>query len=299
MKRYRILTALIGLSHACPAHDHFEAGVIDSNGNGEADQGEALAWFGPNPELRTFHLLARPADQPGQSQGGTYSLNEKPRTLFPFDTFSLVVQSDGTYAEPGDHHPHTGALIVVEFVSVRGPSGAVFGFWEEYAAEPTLAFAANQPTQNERFVISEGFDDAAEDPGGHIHGRAWTASKAGEYLVGMRLVDISTNAPDGQSWHAPSRVYQFRFVAGPEFRPVLKHHGTSVSLTWPSRMGIWDEANQAGIQFRIERMKQAPETGWETIGTVQGSTADTIQFTDTAPHPASGIYRLAHEWATP
>jgi hypothetical protein len=299
MKPYFATLLLAYLTCNASAHDHFEAGVIDANGNSQPDQGEALALYGPDPEARIFHLLARPMGQPGQNQGGYYSLSEKPRTLFPFDAFSLIVQSDGQYDIAGENHPHTGALIAVEIVSVSGPSGGVFGFWDEGASEPSYSFSANQPTQNERFILSEGGDASGEDPLGHIHGRAWTATKAGEYLVGLRLVDISTNAPNGQPWHAPSRVYQFRFAAGPEFRPAVQHLGTTVSLTWPSRMGVWDEVNQPGIQFRIERMKQAPATGWETIGTVQGTTADTVQFTDSTPHPSSGIYRLAYQWAMP
>lgn len=278
------------------AHEHFAAGIVDENQNGEPDAGEPLQFVGADATGRVFHLLARPV---GQRCGGHYMLDESPRTLFLADSFTIIAQSDGQYELAGSHHAHTGAWIWVEIVSVSGPAGSTFGFWEENSQVVTHAFAANQPTGNPAFVISEGVDDAGEDPQGHIHGRAWTADMPGDYQVGLRLLDLSTSGPGGGPWHPPSQVYVYHFQAGPDFNPVI-HGGpaSSVTLTWPSQMGIWQDY-QTGVVFSVQRASGLATGDWQTIGTVTGTTAETAVFTDPSPPPGKAFYRLAFDWAKP
>lgn len=293
----RLFAFLLGLSAAAHAHQHFAAGIIDSNENGMADAGESLCFAEGNPEATVFHLLARPV---GQRCGGHYMLSEAARTLFPADSFSIIALSDGQYETAAPNHAATGSWIWAEIVSVSGPSGAIFGFWEENSNAITRALPANQATGSPRFVISEGGDNAGEDPLGHIHGRAWTANAPGDYIVGIRLLDLSTSGPGGGPWHQPSRIYQFRFSAGPSFQPELKRNASgSVTLTWQSRMGIWQEGGQAGISFRIMRSTSLAADDWQHIGTVNGSTADTVTFTDSNAPPALAFYRLGYTWKKP
>lgn len=312
------------------AHDHYSAGFQDANANNLPDAGEALRLFSPASESfkdangstppasagplrlynaageeKLFHLLARPVGfRPVQRCGGYYMLDDRPRTLFPLDAFSLIAQSDGQYASAGAQHAHTGAYIWMEIVSVSGPPGASFGLWEENHSfsndTPTISFAANQPTGNYQFPLSEGFDDAGEDPLGHIHGRSWTADKPGDYLVSFRLVDRSTSGPNGGPWHAPSPVHVFRFRAGPSFQPTgTLISGTGYVLTWPSQLGIWtqDSPPQTGIVFSIERSTALAPTSWQNIGNVTGTTSDTATFTDTAPPAGKAFYRLKYSWS--
>jgi hypothetical protein len=278
------------------AHDHFAAGIVDTNPNGQPDAGEPLQFVGADGTDRAFHLMARPV---GQRCGGHYMLDESPRTLFPTDSFSLIALSDGQYEIEGLHHAHTGAWIWVEIVSVSGPAGATFGFWEENSQVVTHALAANQPTGNPRFVISEGIDAEGEDPQGHIHGRAWTADKPGDYQVGLRLVDLSTTGPDGGPWHAPSQVYIYHFKAGPDFQPAVQGGpASSFTLTWSSQMGIWQDY-QTGVVFTVQRSATPAGNDWQTLATVTGTTADTLIFTDPAPPSGKAFYRLAFDWAAP
>jgi hypothetical protein len=277
------------------AHDHFAVGITDSNTNGLPDVDEALRFADGDPETKVFRLLARPV---GQRGGGYYMLDEAPRTLFPVDAFSITVQSDGQYDLTGAHHPATGSWIWAEIVSVNGPAGSRFCFWETGANTPTLTLNANQAVTEASFVLSEGIDDPGEDPAGHIHGRAWTADKAGDYVVGIRLTDRSTNGPGGGPWHTPSRTYHFRFTAGPSFQPTILHSPSSVTLTWPSRMGIWTGGGQTGVVFQVQRSAR-PDTGWQPVGAVTGTIADTVSFTDSAPLAGPVFYRLAYDWAAP
>ena len=180
--------ALAALTLHAAAHDHYAAGIVDTNNNQLPDAGEPLQFVGPNGTSKVFHLCPRPVGyRPTQRCGGYYMLDERPRTLFPVDSFSFTALSDGQYEIAGANHAHTGAYIWVEIVSVKGPDGGEFGFWDENRSvsfdTPTVSFPVNQPTGNFAFVLSEGFDDPFEDPLGHIHGRSWTATKPGDYYV--------------------------------------------------------------------------------------------------------------------
>lgn len=283
------------------AHDHFGAGVVDTNANGQPDAGEPLAILGTDPSTRVFRLLPRPVGfRPAQRCGGHYMLDETVRTLFPNDAFSFTVLSDGQEETAVTGHPHTGAFIWLEITAVTGPAGAHFGFWEAgrsaTADTPTVSFATHQPTGGFAFVLSTGTDAEDQDPFGHVHGRAWTADKPGDYQVSLRLVDRSTTGPGGGPWHAPGKEFTLHFKAGPDFQPSIhKVAGTGCILTWPSQMGIW-EPSQTGIVFKILRTTD-PAQGWEPIGSVTGTSAATATFTDPSPPPGKAFYRLAYDWA--
>lgn len=292
---------LLGASLAS-AHDHFAAGVDDLNSNGQPDPGEPLKLHGPAFSNKVFHLLPRPAGQrPAIKCGGHYALDEGARTLFPNDGFSFTALSDGQVEAEEENHAHTGAWIWMEILSVDGPAGAAFGFWEAgrstVADTPTRSFITGAPTGAFRFILSGGIDSADEDPQGHIHGRAWTADKPGIYQITMRLVDRSTSGPGGGPWHAPGAPFVFRFEAGPDFQPSLSRSSGTSTLTWPSRMGIW-EPFQTGILFRVLRSTD-PAAGWTSIGQVTGTTAATISFTDPSPPAGRAFYRLSYDWAEP
>jgi hypothetical protein len=276
-------------------HDlHFTVGAAHAPGADEPEPGEPLAFVDLAPLGRTFHLLARPV---GQRCGGYYSLDESVRSLHKLDAFAINVQSNGTYEIAGSKHPHTGSWIWAEIVSVSGPDGATFGFWEENSNVVTHSMVTNQPTGNPRFVLSEGIDDVMEDPQGHIHGRAWTADKAGDYQIGIRLIDLSTTAAGGGPWHAPSQVYVFHFSTGPAFQPVIaRNPAGAVTLTWPSEMGIDQEGGQSGVVFTVLRSPNLSEGTWESVGTVTGTIADTVSFVDPSPPPGAMFYRLTYPW---
>lgn len=333
-----------GLALLCPqltavAHDHYAAGVQDTNGNGQPDAGEPLAFApagsaagdfttGGDGTGKTYHLCPRPFGyRPTQRCGGYYVLDENARTLFPADSFSFIVLSDGSYTgvvDPG--HAHGGAWLWMEIVSVTGPEGGQFGFWDadtsRYNDTPTVTFFANQPIStrtptdlpsptpiyypfttypSNRFILSEGYNAAGEDPAGHIHERSWTATKPGDYYVGMRLIDLSTNGPStGGRWHSPSQIYTYHFQAGPSFKPTVQWGaGNKMTMTWPSLMGTNNGLSQPGIAFQIERATSLSPANWTVIGTVTGTTAATATFTDNNPPAGQAYYRRKFTWSVP
>lgn len=307
MKATVILTVSLALAVLpAAAHDHFAAAITDTNGNHLPDAGEPLrlTWSDPvHPEARIYHLLPRPAGV-NQNCGGYYMLQDVyVRTLFPLDEFSFSALSDGQTESDEIDHAHTGSEIWIEITAVTGPAGGSFGFWEAGTAgsgTPTASFPANAPTGNFAFQISEpipGIDPADQDPFGHVHSRAWTADKPGDYAVSFRFVDRSTTHQGGP-WHPPSAVFTLHFQAGPDFQPVGKRvAGTGYVLTWPSLMGIRNPS-QTGIVFKVLRSTSLADDDWKPIGSVTGTTAATVSFTDTAPPPGKAFYRLSYDWST-
>lgn len=285
------------------AHEHYAAGIVDANNNGQADAGEALQFVGENGTGKIFHLLPRPAGQrPAVRCGGFYVLDEQPRTLFPTDAFSFIALSDGQYEIASPRHAHTGAYVWLEITALSGPARGHLGFWNEndsfFFDAPSVSFATGQPTGNYRLVLSEGIDEASEDPFGHIHGRSWTADKAGDYYLSVRLVDLSTTGLGGGPWHAPSQTYVYHFKAGPDFQPTGQFQANSYVLTWPSQMGI-NSGTQTGIVFQVERSTTLAANSWQNVGSVTGTIANTAVFTDPSPPAGRAFYRLKYAWGPP
>ena len=330
MKTIAVLTLLTAFSTlSSPAHQHRAVGVSDTNANGAADAGEPLRIIGPNGSgiihyLRPRGLAAGPRPEgyhPELRGGGYYYLDERPRRIYDaqgnaaFDNlgqpivadegFSLIALSaDPDFPEAG--HAHPGALVSCEILAVTGPAGGNFGFWDAarsyYFDSPTFSFPVNQPTGNPRFIISEGPDVGEGDPYGHIHDRAWSADKPGDYFVTLRFVDVSTNRPGGAPWHAPSESYVYHFKAGPEFIAAGRMvASTGFVVTWPSQMGISDNAYppETGMVFRVLRSTSLAPDSWMPVGEVTGTATTTVSFTDPSPPPARAFYKLAYDWSAP
>jgi len=115
-------------------------------------------------------------------------------------------------------HAALGSRLAVQMVSVEGPPGGSFAFWEGdgESALGAIAFSAPVGTTNgtNYLIISENNGESGADPYGHIHGRVFTASAPGTYVVGFRVIDISTNGFIGGPIHSPSDVLPVRFQAG-------------------------------------------------------------------------------------
>ncbi|TAG32926.1 MAG: hypothetical protein EAZ36_01550 [Verrucomicrobia bacterium] len=84
------------------------------------------------------------------------------------------------------HEDPDGSTPSIQLLSVAGPMGAVFAFWEVGAQAPTwsrpvgwMATATDHPALH------------TDDQGGfgHIHGRVFTVTQAGSYSVVFRVVD--------------------------------------------------------------------------------------------------------------
>jgi hypothetical protein len=136
-----------------------------------------------------------------------------------------ALAATAAYAGPVPNAPALGSQIYAQLVSVDGPPGGVFGFWDAGATNPTIAVLTGTTSTNV-WLLSENDDSPSSDPYGHIHGRRFTATLPGVYTVGFRALDWSTNGVGGGPIHKPSGVLRIYFQAGVNIKriePDLDH----------------------------------------------------------------------------
>lgn len=93
-----------------------------------------------------------------------------------------------------------GSYIGCKILSVTGPAGGVFAFWESAAGWPTYQFPVGGVFDPAKSMIEVGnIESGAGTPGGDTFGsmahRRFSVNKAGEYLVTFQLYDLSKNHP--------------------------------------------------------------------------------------------------------
>jgi hypothetical protein len=116
-----------------------------------------------------------------------------------------------------------GSFLTAEIVSVTGPAGGQFAFWEGEdlggGASPLFSILTGGTGLSYRFALSDaslGAGAAGQDPFGHIHGRRFTTTTEGLYTVGFRVLDTSVNGAGGGAIHLPSEVLYMNFQTVPE-----------------------------------------------------------------------------------
>lgn len=270
---------LVVLLHSAHGqHTHIGAGAASQT------PGTPLQFSSGYTAGATYHLLAKPV---GQRYGGFYSLDEQPRPVGSLgwsDYFTFIALSDGQSEEDGPFHAATGSELHMEIVSVTGPAGAHFGFWDENWSHgnvtPTKPFATGQPTgSNNTFILSEPIGDG--DPFGHRHNRGWTADVPGAYVVGFRIFDAN-------AIHTPSPIYSFNFQA------------FAVVSTWTlNGSGSWSTslaANwSAGVPFgNGSRATFGPAATSPATVSVSGGplTVGSITFHNTSSYTVSGPHSI-------
>ena len=132
-----------------------------------------------------------------------------------------ALHSTNAFGEIEEDSPAPGSFIVAEIVSVKGPSGGTFGFWDvDSTTAPTHSIPAGTTNGAFRFDLSSadlGAGQPGGDPFGHIHGRRFTATKPGLYTVGFRALDTSRNGSANGPIHTSSTVLHVYFQAGVKF----------------------------------------------------------------------------------
>lgn len=127
---------------------------------------------------------------------------------------TLTVQAaTSAYSGPEADPPALGSLVRATILSIQGPPGGTFGFWESNAVSPTLSIPAGQ-TNGVPFIVSQTSGLPGADPFGHIHGRRFTATRPGIYTATFQAHDSSTNGVGGGPIHAYSPTLEVVFQAG-------------------------------------------------------------------------------------
>ncbi len=158
---------------------------------------------------------------------------------------------------PVANAPAPGSFIVAEIVSVSGPEGGAFQFWETNSADgvPGLSVPTGTTAGTARFDLSDktrGAGTAGGDPFGHIHNRRMGLSKAGRYTVGFRAVDISTNGQNGGPIHRPSEVLLITFEGLTSIAQFAKS-GDIMNLTFKA---------EPDTRYEVEYSDDLSATSW-------------------------------------
>lgn len=196
-----LLLSWSGVCHGA-THQHLNAGARGSTA------GAALYFVnGDRFAASSGYVVALEKAGPGTHAGfyrGSITLTSLAGTL--------------DYGGPTFDHPAFGAHVEVVVEEVDGPVGGRLGFWEsggeDEGTELTFDVEAGTRGGTNRFALSETDGSAGVDPYGHVHGRVFTATTAGLYTVGLRLVDTSLNGVDGGPLHRDSEIFRLQFQAG-------------------------------------------------------------------------------------
>ena len=184
---------------------------------------------------------------------------------------ALAATPDNGGPEPGA--AALGTYIQAKLLSVEGPSGAMFGFWEtsqDGVDSTNLTWTVHVPFQNGTNLIhvTEGNGSAGSDPYGHIHGRIYSFDKPGLYKATWQFVDTSTNGPKGGPVDLPSApfylYYQADLTTG-----AIGVVSNSVNVTFATPSNIPDSGVGPATNYQLQ---SSPAVGtnavWKSTGDV-------------------------------
>lgn len=209
MKKHQSLTNLpavllalgISLAAASAPAQHINAGAASQNPGAQLQFINSGATFlSPGFQQLTNIVTLN------YSNSGTYA---GLFTRLNGPSFTALANSNSPFAAA------LGSFLDLSIVSVAGPVGGSFYFYDVGATTPTYTLGVGGTATTDLFTLSEG----TADPYGHIHGRRFGVDLPGTYTVGFQILDVSHNGPGGGPIHAPSDVYYLTYKTNPVPEP--------------------------------------------------------------------------------
>lgn len=182
-----------------------------------------------------------------------------------------------------------GAELAIQVVSVDGPPGGSFAFWEgdgeSDLGKITFSVPVGTTHGTNYWVISENRGLPDTDPYGHIHGREVTTSAPGTYLVGFRVIDISTNGLNSGPIQSPSDVLMMKFQAGLRIESIQTTNNVTISFRAPP-----------GISNVLESTDSLFPENWQRasapLRSLNNGFSNLQSFTDTNAPAPTRFYRV-------
>ncbi|MEO5804131.1 MAG: hypothetical protein ABIR24_11440 [Verrucomicrobiota bacterium] len=172
-----------------------------------------------------------------------------------------------------------GAWVHAQIVSVDGPVGGGFGFWEAGALAPTFNIPCGTISTN-TWALSNNGGAPGTDPFGHIHGRRFTATKPGIYTVAFKALDRCTNGTGGGPIHTDSDILKVYFQAGINISSITRIQNV-VSVRFGSLLSQ---------TFYLESNDNCTTTNWNSVGSVPGN--DNFQTLTDTNGSLENFYRI-------
>ncbi len=180
--RHALPLALATVASATQAqHLHLNVGAAS------LAEGSNLAFInGPALDIRSGWFLPMPFQTHGL-HNGLYRGGSLTFTALP---------ASPDFGGPAPGHAQWGARIVAQVESLQGPQSGELAFWDSDGiaedTEPKFRIPVGATHGSWRFNLSEGDGSPGSDPYGHIHGRYFTTTTQGLYVLGLKA---STSAP--------------------------------------------------------------------------------------------------------
>jgi hypothetical protein len=224
-------------------HGHINAGAKGTN------QGDQLYWA--NGDI--FAYNSGYVKELTYAATGTYAGNYDGNISF------TALPATTANSGPAFAAPALGSFLVIEVVSVEGPAGGSWSYWDTGATNPTLTVTSGTTDGTSYIDLSDkskGAGTPGADPYGHLHGRRFSVSKWGVYKVGFKILDVSTNGTGGGPIHADSDVFFINW-------------GTKLRLTQLSKNNDGVSLKVSGdpdVSFFLETRPTLAETDpWTTV----------------------------------
>ncbi len=182
---------------------------------------------------------------------------------------------------PAANHAALGSRIEVQFLSLSGPENGGLSVWEPGDTQPRFGLRVAEEAPTNGVTVSAG-GAPDDDPYGQSQSHLGL-TKPGLYCLEFRLVDTSTNGPDGGPIHSPSPVYRVFLQAGLTLSGLLRQ-GTSATVLF---------GGGAGKSFYLESCPSLdPAPVWQTVAGPLTGTGRLQTLTDPAPNNARLFYRV-------
>ena len=282
MRRFttKFVLVMLGLGvYTLPgrADTHIYAGALGTNQNDKLFFSNGTSFDASLSSYALPQILRTNGLNTGYYRGDALTFSALPAT--PPNGGPITNQS-------GTLNAALGAQLAVQVVSVAGPPGGSFAFWEGDGESDlgNITFSVPVGTTNgaNYLVISENNGEPSADPYGHIHGREFTASAPGIYIVGFRIIDLSTNGVGGGPIQSPSDVLPVRFQAGLRIE-TIQTFTNRVTLSFRS---------PPGISNLLEAADSFPPTNWQAVGFGLKGNNGLQFFTDTNAPAWNRFYRI-------
>lgn len=172
-----------------------------------------------------------------------------------------------------------GSLVRVELVSVSGPAGGSFSFWEAGTSSPTWSRPTGWTAAGEDRPTIVVYEDPTTGYG-HLHGRAFTIDREGTYTISFRAVDEAA-----QRTPSPVKTVTFRAQAPPAV--ALSVGATNARLTFTTRLNL---------SYDLQVCEDLATDQWQTIASWWDGAATTREFLHPVGLKKRAFYRLVEYW---
>lgn len=242
-----ILFMLMVSSCLLRAHDHIEVGLVPG-------EESFLALDGPDFQLALYV-------PPGEPFSGYL-----PQFPGGWHACELTFTTETNALEPADR-----ADPRIEMVSVSGPPGGSFAFWEVGALEPTILLPVGWTGTDASFPVVFAGDT-------HAHGRCFTMDKPGVYTLTFRAVDTN-----GALLTSENQTITFNALPAPKLS--ISVAGGSVSLSFTSR---------ANLNYDLQVCTDLASGGWVNVEPHVSMNGDgrRVDMTDPVAARPKAFYRL-------